>query len=227
MAGVCISWPEFAYLQPEKLPWQCPNWVCDNTIFNPNEWVLLYSSNWTIPFLKLTYRQIDLNWSQHPTYQLYRWNPWNTTQQRHLWTHHTVPSSTINTLYHHMVPHFCLPTPSVGRNGRTAWEPEVIWGRGLGGSHGVLHSGILLIISCGPLSDVFVYRVLGRLLLQQAPSYGCGSKQCTLWECLPSGRLMITFDHTWIFIFKPSPEIDPLKHGSRIKFWSKYTQTYR
>lgn len=124
-----------------------------------------------------------------------------------------------------LVPHFCLPTPSVGRNGRTAWEPEVIWGRGLGGKS--WRSSFWYITSCGLLSDVFVYRLLGRLLLQQALSYGRGSKQCALWECLPSGRLMITFDHTWIFIFKTSPEIDPLKHGSRIKFWSKYTQTYR
>lgn len=131
-------------------------------------------SNWTIPFLKLTYRQIDLNWSQHPTYQLYGWNPWNNPTETSL----NAPRTTINTLYHHMIgapfppSHpLCRPqwTHGLGTRGDLgvgAW----------GGSHGVLHSSILLVVGhCQMTSDVFVYRLLGRLLLQQDPSYGWGN----------------------------------------------------
>ena len=107
------------------------------------------------------------------------------------------------------------------RPGNPRWFGVGAWG----GSHGVLHSGILLVVGYCQMFLCTDYSA-DYILLQQAPSYGWGSKQCTLWECLPSGRLMITCDHTWIFIFKTSPEIDPLKHGSRITFWSKYTQTY-
>lgn len=55
-----------------------------------------------------------------------------TTQQRHLWRHHTVPSSTINTLYHLMIGAPFLPSHPLCR-------PQ--WTHGLG-TRGDLGSGL-------------------------------------------------------------------------------------